>query len=350
MLFIITLNSVNAQIFYDKYVNLKLGQGISFGGLGTAIEYRYKRVGFIGSIGYKQEQYIYEHVVPSSWNVGADFRYYASKNYANWQFYAGVHGGWLSNYYHPNIANQSYRSTVYGFAITSGIEIREEILNIEIGLSIDPGRLIFYPSKHPYYSDNWSVLPSVAIGINLYALRAELKYKHTLKNNPTHPIKQEEYIKQTIQNLSDDSIHANLISQQASVLLESCTSYFKTAYEKAFYQHDTLYLFKPVGNKKNIVVKFYLPSVNKEQFICTVLSDSIANPSVFYLSEDISLSSADELPYLLDETEQAHKAIKGVVCLYTRPPYCYVNLERVFFKVQQTTLYFDRIIFCEMSY
>ncbi len=348
----VTTCSVFSQFFYDKYVNVKLGQGIAFSGLGTAIEYRCRNWGILGSLGYKQEQFLYEHVVPSSWNLGADIRYYFSKNNANWQFFSGIHGGWLSNYYHPKIDSLRYNPKVYGFAFQIGIEVREEILSIEIGLSLDPGKLIFNAKQHPYYSENWSLLPSVGIGLNLYAIRAQLKYKRksNTKNKASYSPSNQITENTKVAIPSSDSMHQVLIKQQASLILESCTAMIKTPHEKALYKNDTLYLLKPVGIKKFIFAKFYLPSAQKEQFFCITLSNNISNPSIFYISEDISYPHADDLPFFLEDVEIASKAFKGVACLYINPPHCYLNLESIAFQHHQTNVYFDRILLCELNF
>jgi hypothetical protein len=137
-----------AQILSNRYVNLKLGQGVLYGGKGIDIEYRYKHFGIGVDGGYQGEQYVYDHYVKSSFNYGFNARYYYYKKNANWQAYGGVYAGWLGNYYLPLIGEKQYNPIVYGGAPILGIEIREEILNIDIGLSLDPGFLIL--KKHPY--------------------------------------------------------------------------------------------------------------------------------------------------------------------------------------------------------
>jgi|GEM_PF-3014234 len=349
-LFFIILKSAFSQIFYERYVNLKIGQGVSFGGLGINLEYRYNKVSFMGQLGYQSEQYQYDHVIPASWNFGFDTRYYFSKKNGNWQFFTGLHGGWLSNYYLPEIGENGYNSQVFGLAFQSGIEVREDLLNIEIGLTIDPGKLILNSSKHPYYSLYWYFSPNVGIGVNLYALRTILKTKRKRKLNDGIISKTFISSNNNEHKVSDDTIHRIIINQQAKTLLENCANSIKSIYDRAFYQNDTLYFFKQVASRRYIYIKLFLPNIQKEQFLCFTLNENVKQPLVYLISESISTPSTDELPYFMEEIEKFSVAIKGVFCVYIQPPYCYVNLENIVFKQQNANVVFDRVIICELQY
>lgn len=344
------IKNLYSQVFYDKYVNLKIGQGISFGGFGTALEYRYNRLSFMTQIGYQQEQYQYDHTIPSSWNFGFDTRLYISKKNSNWQLFTGIHAGWLSNYYHPDIGERYYKPQVYGIAFQTGIEVREDLLNIEIGLGIDPGKLIFNTSKHPYYSSYWYFSPNIGIGINLYALRSSLKIRHKRK------ISEKESAEPIYQNktenivVSDDTIHQIIIQQQAKKLIENCTNAIKSIYDRAYYQNDTLYFFKQIGISRYIYIKLFLPHIQKEQFLCFALSETSKQPFVTIISDNISTPASDELPYLMEEIENAYIANKGVLCVYIRPPFCYVNIENIAFKLKDNVVILDRVQLCEIKY
>lgn len=352
LLFLILNHSIFSQIFYDRYVNFKIGQGFSFGGVGIAVEYRYKKLSLLGSIGYQREQLIYDRIVPSSWNVSGDIRYYLSKRDGNWQFFLGIHGGWLSNYYHPNIGESPYQYNVYGIALHSGIEIREELLNIEIGMGIDPGRLTFKPSKHPYYNTSWYIAPNIGIGINLYALQSRLKYNKKIKYNKKETPNQMALnnSESTLQNNSEDSIHIKLIKQQASVLLEQCQQAFKSQYDRVFYQNDTLYVWKPLGNKRNLFFKILLRNKQSEQFYCVGLNEKQNESVALLIQDDISTPAAEDLPLLMEELEHYSRSSKGLLCYYVKPPYLYLSAENAEFFYQNVNIKVDKILVCEIKF
>lgn len=341
-----------SQIFYERYVNFKIGQGFSFGGMGIAVEYRYKKVSVLGSFGYQREQLVYDRIIPSSWNVSSDIRYYLSKRDGSWQFFVGLHGGWLSNYYHPDIGENPYQYNVYGIALHTGIEIREELLNFELGMGIDPGRLTFHPHKHPYYNTSWYIAPNVGIGINLYALQSRLKYnkkkEYSRKETTNQNIVND--AEKNLQNSSDDSIHIKLIKQQASVLLEQCQQSFKSPYDRVFYQNDTLYVWKPLGNKRYLFFKILLRSKKNEQFYCTSFNENQNETVAFLVYDAISTPTSEELPLLMEEVEHYSRAFKGLLCYYVQPPFLYLNVENAEFFYQNVNIKVDKVLVCEMKF
>ncbi len=352
LLFLILTQSSWCQVFYDRYVNIKIGQGFSFGGMGIAVEYRYKKVSVLGSFGYQSEQLVYEHLIPSSWNISSDIRYYLSKRDGNWQYFIGLHGGWLSNYYHPDIGENSYQYNVYGIAMHTGIEIREELLNFEIGMGIDPGRLTFWPKKHPFYNTSWHIASNIGIGINLYALQSKLKYNKKKGNNQKESMNQivVNNYESTVQYNAQDSIHIKLVKQQASVLIEQCQQAFKSTYNRVFYQNDTLYIWKPLGNKRYLFFKILLRNKKSEQFYCISLNEMQNESIVFLIQDDISTPESEDLPFIIEELEHYSKAIRGLLCYYIQPPYLYLNAENVEFFYQNVNIKVDKVLICEMKF
>lgn len=352
LILLILKQSLWCQIFYDRYVNFKIGQGFSFGGMGVALEYRYKKVSVLGSFGYQREQLVYDRIIPSSWNISSDMRYYLSKRDGNWQFFLGLHGGWLSNYYHPGIGENSYQYNVYGIALHTGIEIREELLNFEIGIGIDPGRLTFQPKKHPYYNAGWYIAPNIGIGINLYALQSRLKYnkkkEYNKKDAPNKIVTNN--FENTIQNNADDSIHIKLIKQQASVLFEQCQQAFKSPYDRAFYQNDTLYVWKPLGKKQYLFIKILLRSKKNEQFYCISLNEKQNEFVVFLIHDVIDTPASEDLPFIVEELEHYSRALKGLLCYYIQPPYFYLTVENADFFYQNVNIKVDKVLICEMKF
>jgi len=340
-----------AQFYYEKYLNCKLGEGISYGGTGLALEYRYKKISFNGSIGFKKEQYRYDYLIPSSWNFGFDIKYYISKKNANWQFFSGLHTGWLSNYYHPDIGQNKYEPTVYGICFLTGIEVRDDLLNIELGLTIDPGKLVLKPETHPYYTSYFYINPSLAVGINLYALKTALNIN---KKNNNKKIKNKEEFEISSDKLTslinEDSLHNIIVNQQAKNLLDNCSGSIKTIYEKAYYNNDTLYIFKPVSKQKFVLIKAYLPNIKNEQFLCYNINDSVKTQSIIYLQGSISAPLAEDLPYIHEEFESISYAKKGVLSIYIKPPFCYVSIENIHFNHQGINIFFDKISICELKF
>ncbi|MCX7861735.1 MAG: porin family protein [Bacteroidales bacterium] len=339
---------VRSQIFNDRYVNFKIGQGISYAGMGIAAEYRYKKLGIMGSVGFQGEQYEFEQTIPSSWNVSTNVRVYLSKRDGYWQFFTGVHAGWLSNYYHPDIGNNSYQYTVYGLAWQLGVEVREELLNFEIGVGIDPGYLTLNSAKHPYYNSRWYFSPSIGIGVNLYALQSRLKYnRRKIKedNSTEHPVISEKKVSEI--KMDNDTIHLKLIQQQASVLIEQCHQAVKSPFERLFYANDTLYAWKPLGNKRSIYVKKVLKDTSKEQFTCIGLNQLGNEQHVWLIYDQLSIPSAEELPMLMEELENYSEVTKGLICLYVRWPNIYLSLESLeFFNSDNITIKVDRLLIC----
>ncbi|MGQ9847478.1 MAG: hypothetical protein ACUVQP_08270 [Bacteroidales bacterium] len=164
IIFIVLYNTiVYAQLLSDRYVNAKFGQGVLYGGRGINVEYRYKHFGFGASGGYQGEQYIYEHTIKSSYNVGFNSRYYYYHKNGSWQVYGGLYFGWLSNYYLPLIGETKYKPIVYGTSPILGIEIREDILNIDLGLTVDPGILILHKQQHQHYIEKFNISTNFVI-------------------------------------------------------------------------------------------------------------------------------------------------------------------------------------------
>jgi hypothetical protein len=347
-LLLLTLQ-VQAQFLYDRYVNLKFGQGIVYGGRGLNIEYRLKHFSMALTGGYQGEQYLYDHNVASSYNIGANVRYYYYRKQGSWQLYTGLYMGWLNDYYNPDIAEKIYNSTVYGSAFLIGLEIREELFNVEIGTSIDPGILVFQPEKHPYYNRNWYVSPNIGIGVNLYALRSSLKFKkqhkHSTTNTTIAPI-----FKDTTAKSVMNAIHERLIHQQAVDLINSCENHAAILNEKAYYQNDTLYIFKQVGIHQYIYGKMYLPNVPNESFYTTTIEPLNTFFKIYLIEDHLTVQTSDELSTLYEEVANITDAKQGVLSLYINERTCYVKLEQVLFKSNHNNIYFDSISLCKIAF
>jgi hypothetical protein len=339
--------TLRAQLIGDRYVNAKLGQGVLYGGRGIHIEYRYKHVGIGLDGGYQSEQYIYEHTVKPSYNAGFNARYYYFHKNGSWQAYGGFYFGWLSNYYLPLIGEEKYNPMVYGAAPIIGIEIREEILNVDLGLSLDPGVLILQKSQHPHYGDQWNISPNIGIGVNLYALRSAIKFRKKIKNKewsakPIHYQKTDSILPKL-----DKNIHDLLIEQKAANIIENCNQSAMFVNEKAFYANDTLFLLKQVGLKQYIYIKFYLPEANKEQFYSAGLNSLV---QVYYINQKLNIQSTDELPTILEDCENSVSALKGLFNIYIKNKSCSATLDQLMFKDASGSVFFDSISFCKLSF
>lgn len=338
---------VNAQLLSYRYVNAKFGQGVLFGGRGMNIEYRYKHFGFGASGGYQGEQYIYEHTVKSSYNIGFNTRYYYYHKNGSWQAYGGLYFGWLSNYYLPPIGEASYNPIVYGATPVIGVEIREDILNVDIGLTVDPGILILQKQHHPHYSDQWNISPNIGIGVNLYAVKSALKFRKKMKNKE---ISNKAFVSQKSDSILpqiDKNIHELLVEQKAVQIIENCNQQAAFVNEKAYYANDTLYLLKQVGLKQYVYLKFFLSETTKEQFYSTELN---AHVQVFYINQKLSIQSSDELPFIIEEYENNVPALKGLFNIYVKNKTCFVLLNQLMFKDNSGSVFFDSISFCKLSF
>lgn len=338
---------VYAQLLSDRYVNAKFGQGVLYGGRGINIEYRYKHFGFGASAGYQGEQYIYEHSIKSSYNIGFNSRYYCYHKNGSWQAYGGIYFGWLSNYYLPKIGEASYNPVVYGASPVLGIEIREDILNVDFGLTIDPGILILQKQQHPYYVDQWNISLNIGIGVNLYALQSVLKFRKKIKNKE---ISNNAIVFQKLDSILpqiDKNIHELLVEQKAVQIIENCNQQAAFVNEKAYYAEDTLYLLKQVGLKQYVYLKFFLPETIKEQFYSTELN---AHVQIFYINQKLSVQSFDELPFIIEECENITPALKGLFNIYVKNKTCYVLLNQLMFKDNSGSVFFDSISFCKLSF
>lgn len=347
LLLFVLCQTIRAQLIGDRYVNAKLGQGVLYGGRGINFEYRYKHLGVGANGGYQGEQYIYEHTVKSGYNAGFNARYYYYHKNGNWQAYGGMYIGWLSNYYLPLIGEDKYNPVVYGAAPIIGIEIREEILNIDLGLTLDPGILIFQKSQHPHYGDQWNVSPNIGIGVNLYALHSAIKFRKKIKTRESlgKPISYQKA--DSIMPQIDKNIHDLLIEQKATNIIENCNQLATFVNEKAFYAKDTLFLLKQVGIKQYIYLKFFLPDANKEQFYSTGLGSLV---QVYYINQKLNVQSTDELPTILEECENSAFALKGLFSIYIKGNLCSATLDQLMFKDASGSVFFDSISFCKLSF
>lgn len=345
--FIIINIATHAQLIGDRYVNLKIGQGVLFGGRGFHIEYRNRHFGFAIDGGYQGEQYVYEHTLKPSYNAGVNTRYYYYHKNGNWQAYGGLYLGWLSNYYLPQIGEKSYNHIVYGAAPIVGIEIREEILNIDLGLTVDPGILTLQSQQHPYYAEQWNVSPNIGIGINLYALRSAIKFRKKIKNKSMLEKPIDKQNTDSILPQIEKNIHDILIEQKAATIIENCNQQAIYINEKAFFANDTLYLLKQVGLKQYIYITFYLPEAKKEQFYSTGLSPLV---QVFYINQKLNVQSTDELPHVLEDCENYFLAIKGLFSIYIKNNACSATLNQLMFKDASGSVFFDSISFCKLAF
>ncbi|NSW44726.1 MAG: hypothetical protein HPY79_02730 [Bacteroidales bacterium] len=337
---------LQAQLTDKKYVNAKIGQGVLWGGRGIALEYRIKHLGFSLNAGYQSEQYIYEHTIQPSFNYGIYSRYYYYRKSGNWQAYTGIYFGWLNNYYLPSIGESKYNPIVYGFCGMIGVEIREEILNVDIGLTLDPGIFILDKKHHPEYETQWNISPNMGLGINLYALHSAIKFRKKMKRKSYKytetSIKNDTLIKQP-----QKSIHELLIEQKALSLIEQCNQQVFVTNEKVFFQNDTLYLLKQVGIKQYVYIKHYLADSKKEQFYATNLA---SKSDVYLINHKINIESLDEIVTLLDDCDQVFPALNGLLSIYIVDHTCFARLEQLTFKDKQGTILFDSISFCKLTF
>lgn len=349
ILIISFFSTTSAQMLNNRYVNAKAGQGINFGGKGIVIEYRYKHFGIGAGMGYMSKQYIYDHNVTSSFNYGMNGRYYYYKKSGNWQVYTGISAGWLNNYYFPEIGEKKYNSIVYGIAAILGVEIREELLNVEVGLSIDPGKITFKPETHPYYNNLWYIKPNVGIGINLYALHSKFKLIKSFKNK-SYKVNEVSINNDTIKLKAKENVHKALLEQKAANLIENCNNQAQITNEKAYFSKDTLYLLKQVGLKQFIYIKFSVLNTEKEQFHSFSIDSNKSNPLIYFINQSIHIQNIEELANILDDWENYSIAQLGLFSIYINQKACNAKIEQVVFKNQNETISYNSISFCKLNF
>lgn len=154
-----------------RYLLLRAGSGPVYGGLvGGSIEYGKDLISGYASVGTIPAFTTQEGVdVPGSLNFGGGARFHMTTRVDRLRTRAGVHVGWLENYYAAPIKDDPYDPIVYGGMFTFGTEFTTRVLSLEADLSFQPGWLIFNPSSHPFFSGSFSI--SGGIGVNLFALR-----------------------------------------------------------------------------------------------------------------------------------------------------------------------------------
>jgi hypothetical protein len=165
----------------NRYVVLKGGFGLPFGAYGLNLEYRYYHIGGYIGCGYMKNQYYKEVSIPSSYNAALGLKYYFFRFEDPWHPILGIHAGWLNNYYHKNIGDASYNSTVYGLALIGGVELTENFVSLEMSMVVDPGFAILHPERHPYYKGKAYFTPTIGVGVNLYAMHHYYKYREKNK-------------------------------------------------------------------------------------------------------------------------------------------------------------------------
>lgn len=338
-----------AQILNKRYVNTKIGQGIGFGGKGIAIEYRYNRFGIASQFGYLGKQYIYEHNIKSSFNFGINGRYYYYKKNDSWQPFVGINVGWLNNYYFPEIGEIDYNPVVYGAAAVFGVEIKEEILNVELGISVDPGSIILHSESHPYYDKTWYFLPNIGIGVNLYAIRNALKFRKILKDN-THTTATENNYNNTEKLEINEIVHKILLEEKAINLIENCNNQALITNEKAYFINDTLFLLKQVGLKQFIYIKFQLTNPEKEQFLSISINSNKFNPIVYFINQNINVQNIEELASIIEDCNNYYIANIGLFSIYINNKSLNAKLEQVVFKSQNETISYNSITFCKLNF
>ncbi len=347
ILILLITNSIYSQWLYNRYVNIKLGEGVSFAGRGIMTEYRTKHWSIYASAGFMPEQVMYEKIVPSSYNFGGALRYYYYRKSGYWQFFVSAHSGWLNNYYHPEIGNKPYKYNVYGIVPLVGVEIREELLNFELNIIVDPGQFTFNSNNYPYYNKYWYVSIGAGIGINLFALNTKINLNRKKKKNlvPSNDINIIDTVITPVYNKKQQE--DVIINASAKELINECNQN-TLIQEKAFLYYDTLFLIKQVASSDFILVKQLM--VNKENYFYTSsLSNNNSLLSVYLIRDKISLSTPEDFVDELTELRQIYIAKDGIFKFYLQDNECFAKLENINFDYKGQQLYFDQIKFCKVE-
>lgn len=304
-----------------RYAVLRSGFGLPFGAYGLNVEYRISRFGGYAGAGFMKKQYYDEVFIPPSFNIGAGLKYYFLRTELAWHPVAGVHCGWLNNYYHKDIGQNPYTAVVYGFAFLAGLEMKENIWSFEMCILTDPGNMIFKPAAHPSYTGKVYFTPSIGIGVNIYALRTYFKERKKLKEKEETDIT----IKIEI-NAGKDSVAGEITASKEQIVIENITKECNDtlnylAVRKLLKDKQNNYLAcKQIDDNAYFFIRFKSSQLNENRGLVSIpVKDNTAELSAFIIVTDKNMTF-DEVCLKAIEDESAdfeiYECKEGTVDFY----------------------------------
>jgi len=343
------LNTCFVHVFAQRSLNenrfffVKLGKGVSYGGLGLNTEFRERRVGGYFNFGYAPENEVQSVKISSSYNVGGGLNYYFLSSESSVKPKLGIYYGWLQNYYNSLIGTTVYNPSVYGAALVTGFDFGEKIVFFDLNLVFDSGFLIYNKESHPFYSSNFYVSTSFGLGINLFELNRALKRQIHIKK-----------IKAKNIETSIENEHKN-INQEQEAVEEKCFGLDNVVasiskglcYENIVYQQ--------VATNKYVVIKFERNIIDYNGTNNFKVEDDLFAHA--YLVENVK---TDNFCHVLDKTNKITEAKQGTITLYvkenaiTETYKISLMLKNVAFSSNDKNIsneqIFDEIVICNLEY
>ncbi|MDP4265988.1 MAG: hypothetical protein Q8880_00965 [Bacteroidota bacterium] len=200
----------------------KAGYGKPYGGYGLNFESGLKNIGAYIALGYTPSQKADSlYTIKSSVNFGMGIEYFFGNARKNLRPKAGLYMGWLNNYYSNSAANiKDYNPNIYGYALSGGLEYYQRLFFMDFGIHLVPAFLLPWLKNTPYSRDQRiRISPSIGIGININAIRENIKDNKLFKKEKSEKsakaetlIKTEKERKIEIREEKIDSSKQNCIS------------------------------------------------------------------------------------------------------------------------------------------
>ena len=286
--------------YFDKTLVIKGGKGNAYGAYGINAEFRKKHLANYLCIGYSPKYTTTNNIqIDKSYNFGFGINYYFFDIRSSLKPFAGIHLGWLNNYYNEKIGFEPYSPIVYGGAAKAGIEVSENVMHFSISASLDPGFAILDNSKHPFYSSNFHFSLNIGFGINLYQLPSFIKKKNK---------------KDKIIDSNEEKVNSEIKNNEPT---DFCSDYLDNT-EIIKGHCNELCIFQQINDNKFIYIKLYHDVADYKDIIATYNIDSFPNKIInVYLIESSHLDSKDCEEHLkeINTDNSIFKTIEGKVYL-----------------------------------
>ncbi|MCX7955132.1 MAG: hypothetical protein N3A01_08095 [Bacteroidales bacterium] len=334
--------TLKCQVIHNNYILVKFGSGINYGGYGFGCEYRLKHLGLSFCGGYKPVQSGFEYYIPASYNFGAELTYYYFFKRNEWQWFNSLYAGWLNNYYEPELYNKTYNPIVYGLAYITGVCIKDEFVNLHVGIAAENGKLIYNKKSHPFYDKNWHFSLSVGFGFNIYSIYKEIKWYCKHKKNYMRKKSIDKvlyYNKDSINKVIDEKIQ----NIKPLSIIDSCNS---PANFLLFLSNDTLFFLKKLSPYQFIYGRILYIENFYHYYQAVSLDSSIYNIQVFFGEGRLNEITNEDLPELIYDFNMI-KASSGMILFYAYESEIYLILENLYFIGHNKKSFVNRVEFCK---
>lgn len=356
---IIFISTISVSSQNKRYTVFKAGFGLPYGAYGLNLEYRYKKLGGYIGAGYMKSQYFSNIHIPSSFNGALGLKYYFFRTEELLHPILGIHAGWLNNYYHKDIGQLKYRSSVYGAALIAGFEMIENVTSIEMSMVIDPGIAVLNPETHPNYKGKIYFTPSIGIGINIYALKMYFKKKERMKNRENidmeEKIEDRNHISTTHIN-TEKKDYSTVVTEK---IINECNDTLAFPAIK-IYKEDSLgnhWIGKQIAENMFLYIKIKGKVEGYDKSLQTFMVDSNLKSHEILV---IKTNNPDDLKQITQQilnndikNAELFNCYQGKLAIYTYGnPQNEISIQLTDLKLKskiKSELYFDEILICLVS-